>query len=212
MLSVDVIERPQAAAAALDPVRSRLLAALARPGSASSLAATLGMPRQLVNYHLRILEAHELVRLVEARPRRGLTERIMQATAASYVVSPAAMGDAASDPDRETDRLSAGYLVALAARAVREVGDLLHRARAAGKRLPTLSLDTEIRFRSPQERAAFTDELAAAVTSLVARYHDANAPDGRRFRLLVAAHPVPRVTAVVPTERTVTPLSAEDST
>lgn len=191
MPAVEVIERPTAAAVALDPIRARLLSALSQPGSASSLAARVGLPRQKVNYHLRTLEAHGLVRLVEERPRRGLTERVVVATAEAYVVSPAAMGEASVDLARTPDRLSADYLIALAARAIREVGTLMRRANAAGKRLATLSLDTEIRFRSPAERAQFTAELAHAVAGLAARYHAADAPEGRTFRLLVAAYPLP---------------------
>jgi uncharacterized protein YndB with AHSA1/START domain len=49
----------------------------------------------------------------------------------------------------------------------------------------------EIRFRSAAERAAFTDDLVAAVTALVSRYHDLSAPKGRPHRLVVAAHPIP---------------------
>jgi DNA-binding transcriptional ArsR family regulator len=192
VLDVEVIDDPGAAVVALDPVRARLLAELAEPGSAASLAARVGLARQKVNYHLRTLEAHGLVRVVEERRWGGLTERLYLATAASYVVSPAALGRAASDPERVADRLSARYLVSLAARIVREVGDLARQAERAGKRLPTLALDTEIRFRSAAERAAFTSELTTAVTSLVSRYHDATAPGGRCQRLVVAAHPVPR--------------------
>jgi DNA-binding transcriptional ArsR family regulator len=192
VLDVEVIDDPSAAVVALDPVRARLLAELNEPGSAASLAARVGLARQKVNYHLRTLEAHGLVRVVEERRWGGLTERLYRASAASYVVSPAALGQAASDPDRVADRLSARYLVSLAARIVREVGDLARRAERAGKRLPTLALDTEIRFRSAAERAAFTNDLAGAVTTLVARYHDPSAPGGRRHRLVVAAHPVPR--------------------
>ena len=121
MLDVEVIEDPAAAAVALDPVRSRLLAELAEPGSAAALAARVGIPRQKVNYHLRALEAHGLVELAEERKRGGITERVMRATAASYVVSPAALGETAVDPD-QADRLSARHLVALAGRLVREVG------------------------------------------------------------------------------------------
>ena len=191
MSAVEVIERPAAAAAALDPIRARLLSALAEPGSASSLAERLGLPRQKINYHLRTLEAHGLVRLVEERQRRGLTERVVVATASSYVVSPAAMGDASVSLTRTPDRLSADYLVALAARAIREVGTLMRRANLAGKRLATLSIDAEIRFRSPAERAQFAAEVTDAVTRLAARYHAADAPEGRSFRLMVAAHPIP---------------------
>jgi DNA-binding transcriptional ArsR family regulator len=190
MLELEVIDDPAAAAVALDPLRARLLAGLAEPASASALAERVGLPRQKVNYHLRILEEHGLVTEVGQRRWGGLTERLLHATAAAYVVSPAALGEASGDPDRIADRLSARYLIALAARVVREVAGLARRADRAG-RLPTLALDTEIRFRSAAERAAFTSDLAEAVTTLVSRYHDAGAPGGRAHRLVVVAHPLP---------------------
>jgi DNA-binding transcriptional ArsR family regulator len=188
MHDVEVIESPAAAAVALDPIRARLLAELVEPGSAATLATRVGLARQKVNYHLRALEAHGLVELAEERKRGGITERILRAIAAHYVVSPGALGDTAADPDKAADRLSAGYLVALAGRVVREVGSLARRADAAGKRLPTMAIDTEIRFRSADDRAAFADELTAAVLDLAARYHH---DDGRPHRLVVAAHPKP---------------------
>jgi DNA-binding transcriptional ArsR family regulator len=191
MLEVHVIDDPAAAAVALEPVRSRLLAELSQPASAAELGARVGIPRQKVNYHLRALEAHGLVRVADTRRWGGLTERRMVASAASYLVSPGAMGPAAADPRRRADRLSAGYLIALAARIVREVAALVRGAEAADQHLATLSIDTEIRFRSPAERAAFTGELTQAVAALAARYHDASAPGGRSHRLVVAAHPVP---------------------
>jgi DNA-binding transcriptional ArsR family regulator len=191
MLDVEVIDDPAAATVALEPVRSRLLAELAEPASAATLAARLGLARQKVNYHLRALESHRLVRVAEQRRWGGLTERLLVATAASYVVSPTALGPAATDPDRGADRLSASYQIALAARVVREVGDLARRAREADKHLPTLSIDTEIRFRSAADRAAFSNELTAGIARLAARYHDESAPGGRRHRLVVVAHPSP---------------------
>lgn len=190
MLDVEVIEDPAAATVALDPVRSRLLAELAEPASAAALAGRLGIARQKINYHLRALEEHGLVRVAEKRQWGGLTERLLVATAASYVVSPGALGPAAADPGREADRLSASYLITLAARVIREVAALLRRAGELGKRLPTLSLDTEIRFRSAEDRAAFSRELTQAITSLAARYHDESAPGGRPHRLVVVAHPL----------------------
>lgn len=191
MLDVEVIDDPAAAVVALDPVRASLLAALAEPGSAATLAAQVGLSRQKVNYHLRALERHGLVGLAEERRWGGLTERLLVASAASYVVSPGALGDAATDPARSSDRLSARYLIALAARTVREVGALARRAEAEDKRLATLGLDVEVRFASPADRAAFAEGLAAAVTSLVTRYHDASTPGGRPHRVVVAAHPLP---------------------
>jgi DNA-binding transcriptional ArsR family regulator len=192
MLDVEVIADPAAAASALDPIRSRLLAELTEPASAAALASRVGITRQKVNYHLRALEEHQLV--TEAGERRwgGLRERLMVATAVSYVVSPGALGPVEPDPGRSNDRLSASYLIALAARAVREVGELWAVAREKNKRVATLSMDTAIQFRSPVDRAAFTQELTEAVTSLVAKYHDESDSRGRSYRLVVAAYPKPK--------------------
>lgn len=192
MLDIHVIDDPAAATVALEPVRSRLLSELATPASAATLATRVGLARQKVNYHLHALEAHGLVRLAEERKWGGLTERLLVATAASYVVSPSALGPAAVDPNRDLDRLSASYLIALGARVIRDVGDLVRRAQATGKRLATLAVDTEVRFRSPMDRAAFSKELTAAIATLVSKYHDPSAPGGRAHRLVVVAHPLPQ--------------------
>jgi DNA-binding transcriptional ArsR family regulator len=199
MLDVTVIENAAAAEASLDPVRSRLLAELASPGSATTLAAKVGLPRQQVNYHLRTLERHGLVELVEERRRGNMTERVMQATAASYVISPAALAAVQPDPERSPDRLSAFWMLALAARLVRDVGSLLIGARRAGKRVATFALDGEVRFASAADRSAFAEELSHAVATLVAKYHDDRAEDGRAHRIVVAIHPsVPTAAQVVP--------------
>jgi DNA-binding transcriptional ArsR family regulator len=190
MLDIQVIEDSAAATAALAPMRSRLLSELAAPASAATLAARVGLGRQKVNYHLNALEAHGLVRLAEQRKWGGLTERLLVATAASYVVSPGALGPVAVDPDREVDRLSASYLIALGARLVREVGGLVRRATETGKRLATLAVDAEVRFKSAADRAAFTHELSDAITTLISKYHDESAPGGRAHRLVVVAHPL----------------------
>jgi DNA-binding transcriptional ArsR family regulator len=189
---LSVIDDPAAAGVSLDPIRARLLAELAEPGSASSLAAKVGLPRQKVNYHLRTLEQHGLVELVEERRKGNMTERVMQASAASYVISPAALGAVAPDPGRAPDRLSARWLIAVAARTVREVGELLAGATKAGKRLATFAVDGEVRFASAADRAAFADELTQAVTGLVSKYHDENAEGGRLHRVVVGVHPSAR--------------------
>lgn len=188
MQDVEVIESPSAAAVALDPIRARLLGELVVPASAATLAARVGIARQKVNYHLRTLEAHGLVELSEERRHGGITERVLRASAASYVVSPGAVSASASDPGGQADRLSAAYLVALAGRLVREVGALARRAATSGERVPTFTVDTVIGFRSAADRAAFAEEATAAVRALAARYHH---DDGEAFRLVVAAHPRP---------------------
>jgi DNA-binding transcriptional ArsR family regulator len=190
---IAVLDEPHVAAAAMDPLRARLLARLAvEPASAATLAKSVGVPRQKVGYHLGVLVEHGLVVEVEQRRHGGLVERVHQATAASYLVSPAAVGEAGADPGRIEDRLSAAYLLALAGRAIREVGVMWRDARRAGKRLPILSIDTDIRFASAADREAFAAELAAFVRSRAARYHDASASGGRWYRVVALSHPRPQ--------------------
>src|SRR5262249_1452562 len=191
MIDLRVIEDPASASVALDPMRSRLLSELRAPASAATLAGRMGLPRQKVNYHLRTLESHGLIRVDSRKRWGGLTERRLVATASSYVVSPGALGPVAADPARGMDQLSASYLVALAARVVREVGQLLRKSEEHNKRLATLSIDIDVRFRSAEDRAAFSRELTAAVAALVSRYHDESAPGGRRHRLMIGAYPTP---------------------
>ncbi|WP_338051529.1 helix-turn-helix domain-containing protein [Pseudonocardia acidicola] len=189
MFDVAVIEDPAAAEVSLDPVRARLLAELAEPGSATSLAARVGLPRQKVNYHLKALERHGLIELVEERRKGNCTERVLRATAASYVISPAAFAPVQPDPARAPDQLSARWLLALAGRLVRDVGSLITGAARARKRVATFALDGEVRFASAADRAAFAEELAGAVATLVGKYHDETAERGRSHRVVVAVHP-----------------------
>jgi DNA-binding transcriptional ArsR family regulator len=189
VLAVSVIENPAAAESSLDPVRSRLLAELGLPASATTLAGRLGLSRQKVNYHLRTLERHGLIELVEERRKGNTTERIMRATAASYVISPVELAAFDPDPDRAPDQLSALWLLALAARMVKEVGSLIGLARVAGRPLATFAIDAEVRFASARERAEFAAELGATIERLVTKYHTESARSGRTHRLLVALHP-----------------------
>jgi DNA-binding transcriptional ArsR family regulator len=189
MLEVAVIDDPAAAEVTLDPMRTRLLAELVEPGSATMLAARIGLPRQKVNYHLRELERHGLIELVEERRKGNVTERVMRSTAASYVISPAVLAAMQPDPARSPDRLSARWLLALGARLVRDVGALIAGASKAGKPLATFALEGEVRFASPSDRTAFADELTSVITALISKYHDEHAQRGRDHRVIVAIHP-----------------------
>lgn len=181
-----MIETAEVAAATLDPVRVRMLAELAEPHTATTLAARLGLARQKVNYHVRALERHGLVELVAERRKGNMTERVVQASAATYVISPAALAAVAPDPATSPDRLSARWLLALAARLVRETGALINGAARAKKPLATFGLDAEVRFARPADRAAFLGELTDAVAALLSKYHSES---GRPHRVVLAVHP-----------------------
>lgn len=191
MTNVAVISDPAAAEASLDPIRARLLTELVEPASAADLARRLDIPRQKVNYHLKALEKHGLIELVAERRKGNFTERIMRTTADEYLIAPQVMGAMTPDPDRSPDRLSARWLLAIATRLIREVGDLITGAARTDKRVATFTIDGRLRFASAAERAAFATELTEAVTGLVAKYHTDAAPTGRDHRVIVALHAVP---------------------
>jgi len=189
-----VVRDPQRASVLLDPGRQRLLAALEEsPDSASGLARRLEDSRQRINYHLRELEAAGFVELVEERRRGNCIERVLRATARHYVIDPAALGPlAAAEPGRLQDRFSATYLIALAARAIRELAALREGAARARKRLATFSIESEIALAAPADFKAFAEDMARALAEVAARHHDDRAAEGRRFRVVLGAYPIPR--------------------
>ncbi|MFK4226702.1 ArsR/SmtB family transcription factor [Streptomyces sp. NPDC019890] len=209
MWDVTVIEDSAAAAVSLDPTRSRLLAELAAgPASAAMLAGRVGLPRQKVNYHLKALERHGLIELAGERRKGNVTERLMRATASSYVISPLALAAVQPDPAGFRDQLSARWLLALAARLVGDVGTLITGAVKARKRLATYALDGEVRFASAADRAAFVEELTQGVGALIAKYHDEDAQGGRDHRIVVALHPTVKTPDKTPEK---TPEAIEES-
>lgn len=189
--ALQVVDRPEAAASVLQPIRLRILERLREPASASSVARELDLPRQKVNYHVRELEKTGLVRHVESRTRGNCVERLVQASARRYVVAPRLLEALEADPEELRNAYSAAYLLATAARTIREVAEMREAARAAGKKLPTLTLETEIRFAGPAAQQAFARELTEAVGRLAEKYHDEDVEGGRRFRVMTTGHPAP---------------------
>ncbi len=189
MADLEFVTAPARAAAILKPIRRQILAQLTQPDSAAGLSRRLNLPRQRLNYHLRELEKEGFLECVEERRKGNCTERMLKATAQAYVITPEALGALGETVDAGTDRFSAAYLGAAAGRTLRDMADLSARARAEGRRIATLTLETEIRFSSTASRAAFAEDLSDAIARLAAKYHDDCAPAGRRFRLVTLVHP-----------------------
>jgi len=169
--AVQVVQSPSAAAALLKPDRLRILQLLAEPDSAAGVARRLELPRQSVNYHLHELEKEGFVEFVEHRKRGNCEERIVRATARSFVISPAALGALGQTAEGVKDRFSSAYLVAAAARLIRDI-------------------ETEIRFASAESRRRFTEEAVDTLAALAAKYHNGRSTSGRSFRFLLAGLPV----------------------
>lgn len=199
--SIAVLSDLEHASVLLDPDRRRLVDALREaPDSASGLARRLGDTRQRLNHHLRALEAAGLVELLEERRKGNCVERVLRVVAHRFVVDPTSLDERPVDPAEVGDHFSATYLIALAARAIRELADLRERARDKEKRLATVSLDTSVALRSPAAMAAFADDLSRAVADVVARHHSPG--DGSRpFRIVAGTYPAPRSHPPTPTDQ-----------
>ncbi|HET6372982.1 MAG TPA: helix-turn-helix domain-containing protein [Candidatus Polarisedimenticolia bacterium] len=189
MPNVQLVQTYRPAAALLHPLRRRILEQLREPDSASGLARRLALPRQRLNYHLRSLEKHGFLELVEERRKGNCVERLLRATARAFVISPEALGALGADPADVEDRFSSSYLVAVAARAIRDIGLLRPRAEKAGKRLGTFTLQGQIRLASAAQRKAFMEELTNEVARLTAKYHDELSESGRGFQFFIAGYP-----------------------
>ena len=199
MLPLTAVTSTAAAAAMLDPTRLAILERLRAPGSAASVAARLGVPRQRIGYHIRELERAGLVAPVSERAHGGLIERLVQASAAGYVVAPQALGPVAADPATVVDHFSTAYQLAVAARIIRDLAELRARADRTKKAVPTLTLDTCVRVASAEAQHAFATELANAVARVVEKYHDDQSPNGRTFACAVTVHPHVAPGDIVPT-------------
>lgn len=200
--SVALLDDPDRVRAALSPIRRQLLERFRTPASASQVAEALGLPRQRVGHHVRALEAAGLLELVEERPRRGCTERILRARADAFVVDPGVIGRGPTSDDRH----AAEHLMAAATDVVRDVSRMQAAAQAEGTRLLTFTVEAEVAFATPADVVAFTDRLAEAVAAVVAGHHD---PDGRPYRLVAGGHPAPAPTPTpIPTS---TPTSTEET-
>jgi len=196
--SLDLVREPAQAAILLHhPLRLKILAALLEPDSATGVARRMKLPRQTVNYHVRELARARLLARAGRRRRRHLFEQCYVATARGYVLSPELLGKLAGDPIQVADTLSAKYLLGLASKLQSELARSVDLAAAAGKRLATLSINTQLRFTSPEQRAAFTVELQRAILEVAARHtspftnSDGSAAEGRPFRLMVGCYPIP---------------------
>jgi DNA-binding transcriptional ArsR family regulator len=186
---LDIIDDPARARVALQPLRLQLLHLLERPQSAPQVAKALGMPRQRVLYHLRMLEAQ---RLVEAHDHGSVGRRIDRTfvrTATSYAIAPKTLGGVAIDPRTVADAFSSAYLSAVAGRALNDLAALGRAAAARGKRVPTITLETAVRFATPADQRQFADELTTALTTLAAKYHQPDATTGRTFRVFACGYP-----------------------
>ena len=193
----DLVADMNRASALLHPLRLRMLDALREPDSASGLARRFRMPRQKMNYHVRELARAHFLERAGQRRRRNMIERRYRTTAQGYVLSPELLGKMGLPRERAEDVFSAAYLLGLMAVSQAELARASRDAAAQRKRLTTLSVSSELRFESAEQRAKFAAELRRSVIDVIARYAspytmaDGLAGAGRPYRLILGCYHIP---------------------
>ena len=133
-----VVETPAQLKALADPLRQRLLQALAVPGTAKAAAERLGEPLTKLYHHLdQLLDAGLIVVVGEER-RRAVLERTFATAARRIAVSPAAFGAKAGPAGR-------GHMLRTLVDEVLEAGDPAEgsaRVMRASARLGPAALET----------------------------------------------------------------------
>lgn len=189
--AISIIDRTESAAALLSPIRMKILKLLREPDSAANVARRLDLPRQRVSYHVRALKDADLLQDVGERRKGNFVEKLVQSTGRYYLIAPQALGELGANLDAAQDRLSSAYLVGMVSEAVRDVCTLRQQADRTGKKLATLSLETEVNFMGASAQNAFVEELATCMTRLTKKYHHKSGLGGRSFRFMLAGYPTP---------------------
>ena len=189
-----ITDRAQAAEV-LHPLRLEILRLAGEPISASELSPRLGLSRQRVNYHVRRLARSGFLRRAGRRRRRNMIEQRYVASARAFLLSPELLGAVGADWRRVEDAASAEYLLALGCQMESDLIRVWRQAQAAGNRSSTLSLKSQFRFESVEQRETFTRALQEAVVRVVTEHTspnlrpDGSAAPGRPYRLVLGCYP-----------------------
>lgn len=192
---LDCVDDERRAQALLHPLRMRILKLAQAPASATEIARKLRMPRQRVNYHVRRLAERGLLRRAGRQRKRNMVEQRYVAVARSFLLVPEVLGPLEADWRQIPDTASAAYLLALTCQMQSDVARAWKGAIGENERLSTLSLKSQFRFESPEQRADFARALRQAVVDVIARHSSVHelargkpAP-GRPYRLVLGCYP-----------------------
>jgi hypothetical protein len=154
------------------PIRRAVLKALREPNSAAAVARDIGLP----------------VRPAGERRKGHLIEKLYEAVAGTFVISPRLAWDDEQRTSAIRDQISLRHLVLLGEELQQDANGLIDRAAFDGDDIPSASVAAEVRFTTEEDRGAFMEEYLALLGPLLDRY---GSTDGKRFKVLLAAYPNP---------------------
>ena len=176
----------------LHPLRLQILELAIEETSGTEAARSLGLPRQMVNYHVSALEKAGFLIRIGAVRRRNMVERRLQSSARGYLISPDILGRLSGARRRIPDQASTTALLSLAARVQSELGGALHPEGAPAP--PSLSFSSKLSFPSDDARREFTRALGESVVSVVREFSGPadNAGRTQQYGLVLGLYPLPR--------------------
>ena len=191
---LECISDAKTAECLLHPLRLEIVALAREPASSTEIARRLRLPRQRVNYHVRLLAGRGLLRRAGKRRRRNMVEQRYVSASDGYLLSPGVLGAVAADWRRIADAASGSYLLAVGAQMISDVARAMEAGAVRDEVVSTLSLKSQFRFERPEQRAEFARVLREAVVRAIARYTSPDAAPGeeapgRPYRLVLGCYP-----------------------
>jgi DNA-binding transcriptional ArsR family regulator len=186
------IEDARAAIVLLQPTRSRILAELRRPSSATEVARRLKLPAARVNHHFRELRSAGLIRRAALRRVRNLTEILYVSLARTFVIAEKLTpgGDRRAELRADSSRRGLRNLAALGERLFGDALVLLDEAACDDKEFSTYATSLDLAFPDAASRAAFLADLLEAVRSLREKYGSGKEPaPEERYKTVIACYP-----------------------
>ena len=188
------VEEADSARALLHPLRSRVLAELREPRSATEVAKALGQPAPRINHHVRRLKEAGLIRRAGTRRVRNLTEVLYVAMARTFVISEALTpgGERRGELRRQSARRPLRNLVAVGERLAGDALRLLDEAAWDEREFSTYASSLDLSFPDAESRAAFLGDLLSAIEQLKGKYGAQEGSEGERYQAMVACYPARR--------------------
>jgi DNA-binding transcriptional ArsR family regulator len=180
-----VVREPTQVRALNHPTRVAILEALRVPAAAASVARAISQPRQLVNYHMRVLTEARLIERVEERRKGNFIEGVYRAVARSFVVA----ADASWTPRQAEvmrEQYALGALLDLGGRIQRDATTLLNRAAEEDITIPSAAGVADLHFPNDIARITFLNAYRMYLKELSERY---SSKGGQAYRVVMAIYP-----------------------
>jgi DNA-binding transcriptional ArsR family regulator len=180
--SLYVIENLEQLRALADPLRTRILEALARqPKTTSQLAEMFGETNNKLHYHVHELERFGLIKLVEKRERGGVLEKYYRAVARDFTIAPALLSPSTSNDVIEVVRSYFDQMV-------QGLTQTLERSNNTEKPSESVHLDSEAIWMTEDEYR----ELIRQFGALIAPFLEPRSEKGERaWRTYFVLHTSP---------------------